>query len=83
MTIKRKTLNSYDKESVLVHLKSLAEQLGQDTISIADLKEHGEVSVGTLYKKFGGFSKLLIGVWNIYNSIMGRPERGLCIVVLA
>ena len=29
------------------------------------------------------FSKLLLGTWNIFNSAMGRPERGLCIVVLA
>ena len=29
------------------------------------------------------FSKLLIGTWNIFNAAMSRPERGLCIVVLA
>jgi hypothetical protein len=77
MTIKRKTLNSYDKESVLVHLKSLAEQLGQDTISIADLKEHGEVSVGTLYKKFGGFSKLLIEAGMTPGRIYNRDKKDM------
>jgi len=29
------------------------------------------------------FSRLLLGTWNIFNAAMGRPERGLCIVVLA
>ena len=29
------------------------------------------------------FAKLLIGVWDIYDTVLSRPSRGLCLVVVA
>ena len=60
MEVKRKSLQGFDKESIIKHLQDVAEKLGKKTLSVRELKKYGEVSSATIHRKFGGFSKALI-----------------------
>lgn len=58
--IKRKMTCETDKESILNHLRELAESLGKKTLTTRELKKIGNVSPATVRRRFGGFSKALI-----------------------
>lgn len=48
------------KEEVLRYLQSLAHRLSKQTLSCKDVNRDGVISVATIVRHYGGFSKLLI-----------------------
>lgn len=47
MSVKRKSLKGFDKQSIIEHLQDVAKELGKDTLSTRDLKKYGDISSST------------------------------------
>jgi len=75
MAIQRKEIVNFDKSNILIHLQDVAKKLNKNTLSVKELKQHGDIHPATVNRKFGGFSKALIAAGLKPNRIYKRDRE--------